>query len=106
VKNLNLYVPKIEHVSVLGAVKAILRVGALVQHVFGAGDFGQPSPAAHVIRVQVRIDHEPDVQAVFPGHTNVQIGVVYGVAHGALSPTASTENIGSGNNVLPVKQLA
>jgi hypothetical protein len=54
----------------------------------------------------MRIDHVPDVQAVFLGHADVEIRVINGVAHGALSSTTSPKNIRSGNGELLVEQLA
>jgi hypothetical protein len=54
----------------------------------------------------VRVDHVPDIQTVFLCHTNVQIGVINGVAHGALGSAASTKNVRSRNDWLQVEQLA
>jgi hypothetical protein len=52
------------------------------------------------------IDHVPDIQAVFLGHPDVEIRVINGVAHGALSSATSTKNVRSGNGGLLVEQLA
>jgi hypothetical protein len=54
----------------------------------------------------MRIDHVADIQGVFLGHSDIEIGVINGVAHGALSSAASTKNVGSSNGGLLVEQLA
>jgi hypothetical protein len=51
------------------------------------------------------IDHVPDLQTVFLRQTDVQFGIINGVAHGALSPTASTENVSGSDYGLLMKQL-
>jgi hypothetical protein len=105
VKNLHVDVPEIKYFSVPYALKPIPSVGALVQHVCGTRNFGESSPAAYVIRVQMRIDHVPDIQAVFLGHSDVEIRLINGVAHGALSSATSTKNVRSSNGGLLVEQL-
>ena len=76
-----------------------------MQHIFGACNLRKLPPARDVIRVQMRVDHVSNIQIVFPGHTNVQVGIINGVAHGALRSASSTENIGSGDDGLPMEQL-
>jgi hypothetical protein len=50
------------------------------------------------------IDGVLDLQIVFFGYTDVEFGIINGVAHGALSPTASAENVRSSHRLL-MKQL-
>jgi hypothetical protein len=106
VKNLDLDVSQVEHFSVPHAAKRILRVGALVQNILGAGNFRESPSAGYVIGMQMGVDHVPETQPVFFGNSNVQIGVVDRVAHGALSSAASAENVRSGDNRPLVEQLA
>jgi hypothetical protein len=58
-----------------------------------------------VIGMQVSIDHVPNIQPIFFGQTDVQFGIIDGVAHGALSSTASAENVRSSHHRLLMKQL-
>jgi hypothetical protein len=58
-----------------------------------------------VICVQVRIDHVPNIQTILLGQTDVQFGIINGVAHGALSPAASAENVRNSHDRLLMKQL-
>lgn len=105
VENLDVYVSKVKHFSVMRPAKCIQGVGALVEHVFRPRKFREFSPAGYVIRVQVSINHVPDVQTVFLGQTDVELGIVDGVAHGAQGSTTSTENVGSSGWGLLMKQL-
>jgi hypothetical protein len=104
VEHLDLDVSEVEQLSVARAPKFVLRIGALVQHVLDARNLRQPPPAGHVVGVQMSIDNIPDLQIVFFGYTDVEFGIIDGVAHGALSPTASAENVRSSHRLL-MKQL-
>jgi hypothetical protein len=104
VEHLDLDVPEVEQLSVPRASKFVLCIGALVQHVFGASNLRQLAPAGDVIGVQMGIEDPPDLQIVFFGYTDVEFRIIDGVAHGALSPTASAENVRSGHRLL-MKQL-
>ena len=83
VEHLDVYVSEIKYFAVPHSAKCILRVGTFVQHVFGARDFGEPSPTGDVIGVQMGVDDVPDLQIVFFGNTDVEFGIINGVAHGA-----------------------
>ena len=95
---------EVEQFSVARAPKFVLCIGAFVQHVFGACNLRQLAPAGDVIGVQMGIEDVPDLQTVFFGYTDVEFGIIDGVAHGALSPTASAENVRSSHRLL-MKQL-
>jgi hypothetical protein len=52
------------------------------------------------------VDHEQNLQTVFSSHADIEIRIVDGVAHGALSLAASAKDVRSGNNRMLVEQLA
>ena len=64
------------------------------EQVFGAEIAASLRPV-HVIGVQMCIDHGRGLQTIFLGQTDVQFVVIDGVAHGILSSTDSTENVGA-----------
>jgi hypothetical protein len=101
----DLDVTKVEDLSISHCMKRVLGIGAFVQHVFGARCLCKSARARNVIRVKMCIDHVPNIQVILLRYTDVQIRIINGVAHGALRPAASTENVRSGNNGLSVEQL-